>query len=59
MQASSLLLIVAAFAGAMISMGFVLLMSKVLSHMATLIVSGVYDWLYLYGYHGFCSDFCG
>ena len=41
MQASSLLLIVAAFAGAMISMGFVLLMSKVLSHMATLIVSGV------------------
>ena len=41
MQASSLLLIVAAFAGAMLSMGFVLLMSKVLSHMATLIVSGV------------------
>lgn len=41
MQASSLLLIAAAFAGAMISMGFVLLMSKVLSHMATLIVSGV------------------
>ena len=41
MKASSLLLIVAAFAGAMLSMGFVLLMSKVLSHMATLIVSGV------------------
>ena len=41
MQASSLLLIAAAFAGALISMGFVLLMSKVLSHMATLIVSGV------------------
>ena len=41
MQASSLLLIEAAFAGAMLSMGFVLLMSKVLSHMATLIVSGV------------------
>ena len=41
MQASSLLLIAAAFAGAMISMGFVLLMSKVLSHMAMLIVSGV------------------
>ena len=41
MQASSLLLIAAAFAGAMLSMGFVLLMSKVLSHMAALIVSGV------------------
>lgn len=41
MQASSLLLIAAAFIGAMISMSFVLLMSKVLRHMATLIVSGV------------------
>lgn len=38
---SSLLMIAAAFVGAMISMGFVLLMSKVLDQMAMLIVSGV------------------
>lgn len=41
MQVSSLVMIAAAFVGAMISMGFVLLMSKVLDHMAMLIVSGV------------------
>lgn len=41
MKASSLMLIAAAFAGAMISMSFVLLMSKVLNQMSMLIVSGV------------------
>ena len=41
LRVSSLVLILAAFAGAMISMSFVLLMSKVLNHMSTLIVSGV------------------
>lgn len=41
LRVSSLLLILAAFAGAMISMSFVLLMSKALNHMSTLIVSGV------------------
>ena len=41
LRVSSLVLILAAFTGAMISMSFVLLMSKVLNHMSTLIVSGV------------------
>ena len=41
LQVSSLVLILAAFVGAMISMSFVLLMSRVLNHMSTLIVSGV------------------
>ena len=41
LRVSSLVLILAAFVGAMISMSFVLLMSKALSHMSTLIVSGV------------------
>ena len=41
LRVSSLVLILAAFVGAMISMSFVLLMSKVLNHMSTLIVSGV------------------
>ncbi|MGI6000475.1 MAG: FecCD family ABC transporter permease [Candidatus Merdisoma sp.] len=41
LRVSSLILILAAFAGAMISMSFVLLMSKALNHMSTLIVSGV------------------
>lgn len=41
LRVSSLLMIAAAFVGAMISMGFVLLMSKVLDQMAMLIVSGV------------------
>jgi len=41
MKASSLMLIAAAFVGAMISMSFVLLMSKVLNQMSMLIVSGV------------------
>ena len=40
-RVSSLVLILAAFVGAMISMSFVLLMSRVLNHMSTLIVSGV------------------
>ena len=40
-QASSLMLIAAAFVGAMISMSFVLLMSKILNQMSMLIVSGV------------------
>ena len=38
---SALLMIAAAFAGAMISMGFVLLMSRVMDNMSMLIVSGV------------------
>ena len=41
LRVSSLVLILAAFVGAMISMSFVLLMSRVLHHMSTLIVSGV------------------
>lgn len=41
MQLSSLTLILAAFVGAMISMGFVLLMSRVIDQMSMLIVSGV------------------
>lgn len=41
MQLSSLTLILAAFIGAMISMGFVLLMSRVIDQMSMLIVSGV------------------
>ncbi|MDO4260696.1 MAG: iron ABC transporter permease [Eubacteriales bacterium] len=41
LRVSSLVLIGAAFVGAMISMGFVLLMSRVLSQMSMLIVSGV------------------
>lgn len=41
LRVSSLVLILAAFIGAMISMSFVLLMSRVLDQMATLIVSGV------------------
>ena len=41
LRVSSLVLILAAFVGAMISMSFVLLMSRVLNHMSTLIVSGV------------------
>lgn len=40
-QMSSMGMILAAFAGAMISMGFVLLMSRVLDRMSMLIVSGV------------------
>lgn len=40
-QLSSLTLILAAFIGAMISMGFVLLMSRVMDQMSMLIVSGV------------------
>ncbi len=38
---SSMLMILAAFVGAMISMGFVLLMSRVMDQMSMLIVSGV------------------
>ena len=41
LRVSSLVLILAAFVGAMISMSFVLLMSRVMNHMSTLIVSGV------------------
>ena len=41
LRVSSLVLILAAFVGAIISMSFVLLMSRVLNHMSTLIVSGV------------------
>ena len=41
LRVSSLVLILAAFIGAMLSMSFVLLMSRVLDQMATLIVSGV------------------
>ena len=41
LRVSSLVLILAAFVGAMISMSFVLLMSRVLNNMSTLIVSGV------------------
>lgn len=41
LRVSSLVLILAAFVGAMISMSFVLLMSRVLNHMSTLIVCGV------------------
>ncbi len=41
LQVSSLMMVIAAFFGAMISMGFVLLMSKVLHQMSMLIVSGV------------------
>lgn len=41
LRVSSLVLILAAFVGAMISMSLVLLMSRVLNHMSTLIVSGV------------------
>lgn len=40
-QVSSLAMIAAAFIGAMISMGFVLLMSRVMDQMSMLIVSGV------------------
>lgn len=40
-QVSSMTMILAAFAGAMISMGFVLLMSRVMDQMSMLIVSGV------------------
>lgn len=40
-QVSSWTMILAAFAGAMISMGFVLLMSRVMDQMSMLIVSGV------------------
>lgn len=40
-QVSSMAMILAAFVGAMISMGFVLLMSRVLDQMSMLIVSGV------------------
>ena len=40
-QVSSLAMILAAFAGAMIAMGFVLLMSRVMEQMSMLIVSGV------------------
>lgn len=40
-QVSSLSMILAAFVGAMISMGFVLLMSRVMEQMSMLIVSGV------------------
>lgn len=41
LHVSSLLMIAAAFVGAMISMGFVLLMSRVMDNMSMLIVSGV------------------
>ncbi len=40
-QVSSLAMILAAFAGAMIAMGFVLVMSRVMEQMSMLIVSGV------------------
>lgn len=40
-QVSSMVMIAAAFAGAMISMGFVLLMARVVDQMSMLIVSGV------------------
>lgn len=40
-QVSSMAMILAAFAGAMVSMGFVLLMSRVMDQMSMLIVSGV------------------
>ena len=41
MRVSSGALIIAAFAGAMISMGFVLLMSRRVNNMSMLVVSGV------------------
>ena len=41
MRISSVALIVAAFVGAMISMGFVLLMSRRVKNMSMLVVSGV------------------
>lgn len=41
LRASSALMIVAAFAGAMLSMGFVLLMSRKVQRMSMLIISGV------------------
>ena len=41
LKLSSWLMIIAAFVGAMICMGFVILMSRVMDHMSMLIVSGV------------------
>ena len=55
LKISSFALILAAFAGAMISMGFVLLISKKLRQMSMLVVSGVMIG-YLLGCHGFCRD---
>ena len=56
---SSYTLILAAFIGALISTGFILLMSKKVQHMASLLVGGDHDRIYLFGYHGFCCDICG
>lgn len=59
LKISSFALILAAFAGAMISMGFVLLISKKLRQMSMLVVSGVmigYIWLRL---SRFCRDIRG
>ena len=50
-EIDSWVMIVAAFVGAMICMGFVILMSSVIEQMAMLIVSGV-----MIGYILFCSD---
>ena len=55
MVASSAVLILAAFVGSMISMGFVLLVAKKVKQMSALIISGI-----MIGYicYGFCDHIC-
>ena len=55
---SSGMMIVAAFVGAMISMGFVLLVSRKVDSMAMLVVAGVMIGLYLLSHNGTCCDLC-
>ena len=56
---SSLGMVVAAFAGSLLAMGFVLLISFRVSNMSLLVVCGILIGLYLFGDYGFLCDVCG
>ena len=56
---SSLGMIVAAFAGSMLAMGFVLLISCRVKKNVHACGMRHYDRLYLFGNHGFLRDVCG
>ena len=58
-KVSSYTLVIAAFIGSLIATGFILLVSRRIKHMATLLIAGIDDRIYLFCDHGFCDHFRG
>ena len=56
---SSYILIIAAFIGSMLSIGFILLLARKIRNMATLLVGGIMIGYICSAVTDFCSDFCG